>query len=73
MQIRIRPALNTLPILDESEASQSFAQALIERGVLTEKFRDDARHLGVAIIEDCDAIISWNFRHMVNPARRRQI
>ena len=72
-QTRIQPSLNTLPILDESEASISFANELVARNVLTEKFRDDARHLGIAVVEDMDAIISWNFRHMVNPARRRQI
>lgn len=73
MQIRIHPSLNNLSILDESEASISFADELIARNILTETFRDDARHLGVAVGEDFDAIIFWNFRHMVNPARRRQV
>jgi len=53
--------------------SIDLADELIKRSILTAKFRDDARHLGVAIDHDFDAVISWNFKHMVNPLRRRQI
>ena len=73
VQTRIQSSLDTVPVLDESEISINLADELIKRNVLTENFRDDARHLGVAIAHDLDAIISWNFRHMVNPLRRRQI
>ena len=73
VQTRLQPSLDNVRILDESEASIHVANELIKRSVLAENFRDDARHLGVAIAHDFNAVISWNFRHMVNPLRRRQI
>lgn len=73
VQTCLQPSLDNLRILDESEASIYIANELINHSVLSENFRDDARHLGIAIAHDFDAIISWNFRHMVNPLRRRQI
>ncbi len=27
---------------------------------------DDLRHISVAVIADCDFIVSWNFKHFVN-------
>ena len=75
VQAQLHSALNAVqqPVLDESEVSAAFADALLERGVLTARFRDDARHLGIAVADDLDAVISWNFKHMVNPSRRRAI
>lgn len=42
------------------------AQQIIEMGILTKKSYDDCQHIGAAIISDCDCIISWNFKHIVN-------
>jgi hypothetical protein len=32
-----------------------------------EKSRDDCRHIALAILSGCDIIVSWNFKHIVNP------
>lgn len=42
------------------------AQQIIEMGILTKKSYDDCQHIGAAIISNCDCIISWNFKHIVN-------
>ncbi len=34
--------------------------------VVPAKFRDDALHLASATITNCDAVVSWNFKHFVN-------
>lgn len=34
--------------------------------MLKEKSRDDLRHISLAVIAECDYIISWNFKHFVN-------
>lgn len=75
VQVRLADALRSTqqPVLDESETSRAFADELLRRGVLTERFLDDARHLGLAVANDLDAVVSWNFRHMVNPVRRRAV
>ena len=42
------------------------AQEIIEMGILTKKSYDDCQHIGAAIVSECDCIISWNFKHIVN-------
>ena len=42
------------------------ARQIIDMGVLTKKSFDDCQHIGAAVVNDCDCIISWNFKHIVN-------
>jgi len=42
------------------------AQQIIDMGILTKKSYDDCQHIAAAIISECDCIISWNFKHIVN-------
>lgn len=53
-------------ILDITEECSIIAKEMVERGVLTKKSFDDCRHIGAAVINGCDCIISWNFKHIVN-------
>ena len=43
----------------------SYANKIIEEGILTEKSYDDCLHLGCAVVSQCHIILSWNFKHMV--------
>lgn len=43
------------------------ANRFITLSILKQSSFDDCRHLAAAIAEDCDAIVSWNFKHIVNP------
>lgn len=52
-----------LPITKESA---DIAKQIIELGILREKSRDDANHIGIAVANELNYIISWNFKHMVN-------
>ena len=49
------------------------AEQIIEMGILTKKSYDDCQHIGAAIISECDCIISWNFKHIVNSKTIRGI
>ena len=42
------------------------ALRIIDEGILTPKSIDDCRHIAAAIRANCDIIVSWNFRHIVN-------
>ena len=37
-----------------------------ERGGLPPKSKEDALHIAIATVNNCDAILSWNFKHIVN-------
>ncbi len=53
----------TLDITDDVVA---MAEKIIDMGILTQKSFDDRQHIGAAVINECDCIISWNFKHIVN-------
>jgi len=53
-------------ILEETEEIFLLADEYIKGGVLTAKSRDDCMHIAYAVIYNCDVIISWNFKHLVN-------
>lgn len=53
----------TLDITDDIVA---IAEKIINMGILTKKSFDDCQDIGAAIISECDCIISWNFKHIVN-------
>lgn len=52
--------------LDITEDVEKVANKIIDMGILTKKSFDDCQHIGAAVINECDCIISWNFKHIVN-------
>ena len=53
-------------LLDIGPDALELQQAYIAEGILTEKWYDDALHVAVATVAECDVIVSWNFKHIVN-------
>ncbi len=45
---------------------REIAEQIINLGILKEKSRDDCLHIATAVASQCDFILSWNFKHMVN-------
>lgn len=43
----------------------SLRNSYIRNKILSEKWLDDATHVALATINRADAIVSWNFRHIV--------
>jgi hypothetical protein len=54
--------LETVVIDDEVEALRD---AYLDAGILALRWRDDATHVAAASVVGADAIVSWNFRHIV--------
>lgn len=57
----------------DSDESLDLAEKFIDFGILREKSKDDCRHIAVAILTGCDIIVSWNFKHIVNPKTMRGV
>ena len=53
------------PIKITDDASD-IAQQIIDMGILTKKSYDDCQHIAAAVVAECNCIISWNFKHIVN-------
>jgi len=45
---------------------KEIAELIKKNHILTEKSADDCLHIGCAITSECDVIVSWNFKHLVN-------
>jgi predicted nucleic acid-binding protein len=52
--------------IEQSEQIDVLAKKFIENHILTAKNIDDCRHIASAIMHNCDIIVSWNFKHIVN-------
>ncbi len=53
-------------LLDIDPDALELQQACIAEGILTEKWYDDALHVALASVAECNVIVSWNFKHIVN-------
>lgn len=58
-------------VLPDSEEAFSLADAYIQRGIVGPGSRADALHVALATVGRVDALVSWNFRHIVNLGRIR--
>jgi hypothetical protein len=45
---------------------EELAHEYMKGGVLGKNCIDDCFHIGYAVVNHCDAIVSWNFKHLVN-------
>lgn len=59
-----------LPVTPEAER---LADEYVVRDVIRDKFRDDARHVALAVTHQVGLLASWNFKHLVRLQVRRQV
>jgi hypothetical protein len=52
-------------LVRDNEAKRLSEQYYLAGG-LPPKSREDAQHIAIATVNDCDIILSWNFKHIVN-------
>jgi len=52
--------------IESTKESKQLAALYVKQGGLSPSSINDARHIAVAAINNCNAIISWNFSHIVN-------
>jgi len=50
-----------------TDEEKDLANIYLRNGVLREKSIDDLIHIATATLNECCYIISWNFKHFVNP------
>ena len=53
-------------VVNVDEETVALAEHIIDFGILKQKSFDDCQHIAAAILNNCDIIVSWNFRHIVN-------
>ena len=65
--------LADIPLLELTNDAESLAAALLEGVPWPPKAATDALHIAVAAINGIDCLLTWNCRHIANPALRPRI
>ncbi len=60
-------------ILELDQPAKNLAGQYLSAGVIPQKYRDDAYHIAIATVNDRDAILSWNFQHIVKMKTKREV
>ena len=53
-------------VADVTQEALELQNAYLKEKILTPKWEDDALHVAVATTNECEMIVSWNFKHIVN-------
>jgi hypothetical protein len=53
-------------VLELSREAIDLADEYLNRGILSDNYRDDARHIALAVTAQVDLLVSWNYKHVVH-------
>jgi hypothetical protein len=59
-----------LPVTAEAEG---LAQRCVQDGAIPARFRDDALHVAIAVLNGLDVVVTWNMQHLANVRRIEKI
>ena len=62
-----------LEILGITEEVEALAEAYLNAKIIPLKSRNDAVHIAMATVHGMDAIVSWNFEHMIKLKTKRGV
>jgi hypothetical protein len=62
--------LKGIRALRTTEKAKELARALIREGALPQKAQADALHIAIATVHKVDYLLTWNCRHIDNPATK---
>jgi hypothetical protein len=65
--------IETLPVLEVSDAAVHLAEQLVSAGPIPEKSAADALHIAGAAVNGADYPLTWNCTHLANAAHRHRI
>lgn len=70
---RRRHLLKEVSLFPINETILEMARLLIAPGAIPAKAGPDAVHIAAAAVEECEFLLTWNFRHIANVRIRRQV
>ncbi|MEM7792622.1 MAG: type II toxin-antitoxin system VapC family toxin [Verrucomicrobiota bacterium] len=65
--------LNALPVLEVTQRVEDVTRRLLGAGLIPAAVASDALHIAVASVHRMDFLVTWNFKHIVNPHIRRRL
>ena len=52
--------------IQSSDEIEDLAQEYLAKKIVPSHKREDALHIAIATVEELDAVVTWNYRHMAN-------
>lgn len=65
--------LDSIELLDVTDEARSLTKALIERLAVPASQPRDALHIAVGAVQRVKFIVTWNFKHILNPHMQNRI
>jgi len=62
---RMNQKISEFLVLNISDDVEGLAKEIIESGAISDAYSEDAYHISIAIMNEMDYLLSWNFRHIV--------
>ena len=59
-------------ILKITDQVKNLASEYIKKKIIPARYIDDALHLAIATINNCDILVSWNCKHLINLRTKRE-
>jgi len=62
---KMRGIIDTLRILPDDDVIEQLSKEYMRHGAIPEGYPEDAYHVAIAVVNNLDIVLSWNFRHIV--------
>ena len=56
-----------------TEEAILLSEHYLVKGIIPKKKVEDARHIAISTINECDVLVSWNYQHLANVNKERWI
>ncbi len=66
-------SLEGLPILELTEEADQLACTILKTIQVPTRASEDALHIALASVNAIDYLVTWNFKHLVNPANFKKL
>jgi len=70
LRSRMKEAVARFSVLSLTDDVEWIADEYIRHGAVPEGYPEDAYHIAIAVINDVDYLLSWNFKHIVRRKTR---
>ncbi len=62
---KMKQVIKDFLVLEINESVEELANEYMKYGAVPETYSEDAYHIAVAVLNEMDCLLSWNFRHIV--------
>ncbi|GAF82470.1 unnamed protein product, partial [marine sediment metagenome] len=63
-------AIKGIPVLEFDEEAERLSNEYVHYGAVPQRYRTDSLHIGIAVVNQMNFLISWNYKHIVRRKTR---